>query len=286
MSALPLDSHVHSEWSWDAGEGDLVATCARAVQIGLGALAFTEHVDFTRWSLVRPGPAEERGSVQDGGFQPEPLDVEGYLAAVDDCRRKFPGLRLLTGVELGEPHRHPGKVSAVLSAGPFDRVLGSLHSLPDLDRPGCWVEVGDAYRQRPAGEVVVAYASGLLDLVAADPPVAVLAHLDYPFRYWPAGAGPLRVEDFEEHLRAVLSALAGTGRALEVNTRLPLAPVVVDWWHQAGGEAVTFGSDAHRPDRLAARFAETAEMVAGHGYRPDGHPGGMWRRARVARGPR
>ena len=46
---LPLDGHVHSEWSWDALAGDLEATCARAVERGLPAVAFTEHVDHTRW---------------------------------------------------------------------------------------------------------------------------------------------------------------------------------------------------------------------------------------------
>ena len=44
-------------------------------------------------------------------------------------------------------------------------------------------------------------------------------------------------------------ALAGTGRALEVNTSSPLASVdQVRWFHEEGGEAVSFGSDAHAPD--------------------------------------
>ena len=45
-------------------------------------------------------------------------------------------------------------------------------------------------------------------------------------------------------------ALAATGRALEVNTSSPLASVdQVRWFHEEGGEAVSFGSDAHAPDR-------------------------------------
>ena len=43
-------------------------------------------------------------------------------------------------------------------------------------------------------------------------------------------------------------ALAGTGRALEVNTSSPLASVdQVRWFREEGGEAVSFGSDAHQP---------------------------------------
>jgi len=52
---LAGDGHVHSEWSWDVGLGDphshaaglMGSMCRRAVQIGLPALAFTEHLDVT-----------------------------------------------------------------------------------------------------------------------------------------------------------------------------------------------------------------------------------------------
>src|SRR5881409_837165 len=70
------------------------ATCARAVQIGLRSLAFTEHADFTPWQLhdaeVPPGV---RGRVSAGGtFLGDPLDVEGYLECLEGCRRQFPEL--------------------------------------------------------------------------------------------------------------------------------------------------------------------------------------------------
>ena len=108
------------------------ATCARAVQIGLRSLAFTEHADFTPWQLhgaeVPPGV---RGRVSPGGtFLGEPLDVEGYLECLEACRRQFPELRILSGVELSEPHRHPAATADLLTRGDFDRCLGSVHALP------------------------------------------------------------------------------------------------------------------------------------------------------------
>jgi histidinol-phosphatase (PHP family) len=93
--------------------------CARAVELGLPGLAFTEHVDFTDWILA-------------DGRRVAPLDVEGYLADVARCRDEFPELRILAGIEAGEPHLFPGDVGAVLSAGNFERVLGSLHGI-DVD---------------------------------------------------------------------------------------------------------------------------------------------------------
>lgn len=47
---LPADNHVHSQFSWDTGvDASMEEACRQAVQIGLPAIAFTEHVDFTEW---------------------------------------------------------------------------------------------------------------------------------------------------------------------------------------------------------------------------------------------
>src|SRR4029453_16565705 len=43
---LPPDGHVHSERSWDAPNGSMEKTCSRAVEMGLPAVAFTEHADL------------------------------------------------------------------------------------------------------------------------------------------------------------------------------------------------------------------------------------------------
>src|SRR6185369_782479 len=49
--SLPCDSHVHSEWSWDTPVGDMEGSCARALELGLPAIAFTEHLDNTVWRI-------------------------------------------------------------------------------------------------------------------------------------------------------------------------------------------------------------------------------------------
>jgi histidinol-phosphatase (PHP family) len=66
---------------------------------------------------------------------------------------------------------------------------------------------------------------------------------------------------------------------MEVNTRLPLPETILRWWHDVGGAAVTFGSDAHRPDRLAHGFAEAVAMVEAVGFRPARDVVDPWRRA-------
>jgi histidinol-phosphatase (PHP family) len=276
---LPPDGHVHTEWSWDAVAGSMERSCAQAAALGLPSIAFTEHADFTRWVIAPEVQAQMRpvnaGQVgPDGRWNPPPLDTVGYLACVARCREQFPGLRILTGMELGEPHWHEAQVKALPGIGDFDRLLGSVHTLA-LDGPRM---VDHLFASMELGDLMRAYLAEVLRLVESPAPFAVLAHIDYPVRYWPAAAGPFDAGVFEEEYRAVLSALARSGRALEVNTSVPLPAPIAGWWYEAGGDALTFGSDAHRPSSVARDFASAAAMAQAVGFRPAGDLHDIWRR--------
>ncbi|MFI6925455.1 PHP domain-containing protein [Nonomuraea spiralis] len=277
---LPADSHVHSEWSWDAPNGDMERSCARAVELGLPAIAFTEHVDHTVWT-VAPGALDGYDHLlaltsPDGHLTPPAFDAAGYLAAVERCRERFPDLRILSGLEVGEPHRHADAVAGVLAAGGFDRVLGSLHSLPAGEG---FSEPPGLYASRPAAEVVRDYLAEIPEVVVGSDAFAVLAHVDYPVRYWPVEtAGPFDPKAFEEEFRHALRVTAGSGRALEINTVVPLHATLLGWWREEGGQAVTFGSDAHEPSVVARRFREAADLAWAHGFRPGRDPYDFWGR--------
>ena len=121
--ALPADDHVHTEWSWDATDGSMERSCARAVELGLPSIAFTEHLDLTRWVIAPEAKAKlTRDAARvgaDGRFRVPALDVDGYLACLQRCRDRYPGLRILSGVELGEPHWFAEQARAALAAGPL-----------------------------------------------------------------------------------------------------------------------------------------------------------------------
>jgi histidinol-phosphatase (PHP family) len=106
----------------------------------------------------------------------------------------------------------------------------------------------------------------------------VLAHIDFPIRSWPAGAKPFDPFDFQEEYRHVLRLLARAGKALEVSTKVPLHPQLLAWWREDGGEAITFGSDAHSPDRLADGFADAVRVAGAAGFGAGNDPLGPWYR--------
>ncbi len=275
---LPADDHVHTQWSWDTALGDMAATCRRAVELGLPAVSFTEHADFEEMSVPEGAelPAHWAAYRHGSVIAPPPLDVEGYLRSVAECRERFPDLTIRTGVELGEPHRHAGDASALLASATFERRLASIHTA--VAPGGAWSDVAVAMALGDPRAAVRGYLLEVAALAAGFGDFTVLAHIDYPVRHWPAAAGPYDPAEFEDEHREALRALVRNGKMLEVNTRVPLHPVVLRWWRQEGGDAITFASDAHRPDALAAGFAEAAAVARAAGFRDGQDPADFWRR--------
>jgi histidinol-phosphatase (PHP family) len=272
---LPVDNHVHSQWSFDtAPDASMARACERALDLGLPGVAFTEHVEWTQWTA---GDAIAHDPLKlDWWAKIRPLDVTGYLAAVEECRQRYRPLRILSGVESGEPHLFAGSTGALLASGSFDRVLGSLHALP---HEGHLVGVDDLFAVLDRDEVIRRYFAELVRMIEGAGDFQVLAHLDYPRRYWPGGPGAYDETAFEQEYRAALRALAGSGRALEVNTKSPLASVsLLSWWRDEGGTAVSFGSDAHNPWLVGGRFQLAVDVVEAAGFRPGRDPLDFWRR--------
>jgi histidinol-phosphatase (PHP family) len=273
-NVLPPDNHVHSEWSWDApAAASMRRSCEQALAAGIPAVAFTDHLDFT-------GPADgDRIAAENIEPRPYPwmrsLDVTGYLAAVQECRQRYPDLRILSGAEIGEAHLWGTSAAAVVAGAGFDRVLGSLHAVPFRGR---LTAADDLYPQMPAGDVMRRYFAEVVRLVEGSDIFQVLAHLDFPRRMWPRDAEPYTELAFEEEYRAVLRALAVGDRVLEVNTKSPLASVrLVRWWREAGGRAVSFGSDAHQPWRVGDKFKLAVDVVEAAGFRAGRDRFDFWR---------
>lgn len=258
--------------------------CERVRDLGLPGLAFTEHVDFTDWGDGDGCQGERSDGVwmapAEVGERPRvtPMDVDGYQADLTRCRELYPELHIVSGIEAGEPHLFAGSVAAVLAAGDFERVLGSLHAVEYQGR----LEYVDRslFAEEDPHELMRRYLTEMVVLVGSSAVFNVLAHCDYPRRYWPTDrAGAYSEADFEEEYRAVFRELASSGRALEINTRSPLASVeLMRWWWQEGGDAVSFGSDAHTPGRVGDKFDVAVNIVESAGFRPGRDRLDFWRR--------
>jgi histidinol-phosphatase (PHP family) len=258
------------------------SSCRRAARIGVPALAFTDHLDLTGWVIgaqdllqhLRPLVAG------DGVLTPPPLEADDYLDSIARCRRLFPELRILSGVELGQPHLDEARARQVIDLDGLERVNGSLHTLATSDQPDALrSEPVTLYRLWPAATVVRRYLTELIRMVAADGTYAVVSHVDYAVRYWPTEReGPFDPRRFEDEFRQALRATAGTGRALELNIGGPLRPWIPQWWRQEGGRAVTIASDAHTAGDVGRNFYEAMMMAEHFGFRRGRRPEEFWTR--------
>src|SRR5258708_15686683 len=159
---LPPDLHVHTEWSWDAPLGSMERSCERALEVGLPAIAFREQAD---WALVHQGQHS--------------VDRAGYFEAVERCRAKFKGPKILTGVELGEPHWFPKETAAALATGPLDQVFGSIHCI----RIGGGMGGASPFRGRAAADFAGAGGGDFREtrgVLEGGQTFQTLAHTEYP----------------------------------------------------------------------------------------------------------
>jgi histidinol-phosphatase (PHP family) len=259
------------------------ASCERALELGLPSIAFTEHVDMTTWTIrdsrAAADPVIEPHLDSHGCFTAPRLDVEGYLAEVERCREEFPALRILTGLEIGEPHWFPEDTDELIRSGDFQRILGSLHTTTVgaesrlIDE---WYPEVESTEQD--ADAIRAYLTEAIELVRSSDVFEVFAHIDYVTRQIESTGRRHDPADFEDEYRATLRAVRDADRVLEINTRRPLDEIIMRWWYEVGGSAVSFGSDAHEGPKVGAGFAAAAARAESVGFRPQPDPLDFWRR--------
>ncbi len=251
------DIHTHTLVSHDS-HAPLEQQAAAAVAAGLNELCVTDHCDL----LSGHG---------------EPVTSFNWPAAKEQyhqARSRFAGrLDLRLGIELGAAPYDPKIARAILAegGGEVDFVLGSLHN---------WIgEEGniDLFYTRFAGDPDLcrrAVENALTNSWTLVTELAdcydSLAHINYPLRYIHRDGMELTLWDFEDRVRPILTEVAKTGHALEVNTRhgLDLAdwPRILKWYRECGGELVTVGSDAHKPEHVAKGIPEALAIVKAAGF--------------------
>ena len=251
------DIHSHSKISPDC-DVPLSDMVRAAIAAGLQEFCVTDHHDLLDYD----------------GFPAEPFDwpaaKEQYRAVKAELGDK---LVLRLGVELGSAPYDPQAAREALAQGgdELDYVLGSLptwigfHNNDLLDMTSYR---GDPALARRAMESTLDHT---WTLVTQMPDCYdSLAHISYPLRYIRNDGLELSMADYEERVRAVFTEMAHTGHALEVNVwagrDLASWPPLLAWFKECGGELVTVGADAHRPEDVAKGIPQALEMIKAAGF--------------------
>ena len=231
-----VDYHLHSRFSGDALETDLLEMCRKSVEMGLSEIAFTEHVDFD--------PTDDCY---------EFYDYEGAIAEVERARATFGDrLRIRRGVEVDYQPKYHDQIVAFLSGRHFDYVVGSAHYLDGL------ILINPAYFEgRPEERTYPPYF-GLAEKVAASGLFDSLAHLEFCKRLGARYYGPFRFERYRDRIERVLRVVIDLDMALEINTagfrqdpgEAYPSIQTLRLFRELGGRRVVIGSDAHRVEHV------------------------------------
>lgn len=251
------DYHLHTLISSDS-PATLEQQARSAIRAGLQEICVTDH-----WNLL------------DQMAQPLPhtRDWTESIAQIHQVRQLLgPELSIRLGIEVGNGEIDPDGIREGLTqAGEeLDFVIGSLHNT-SLAFGG--LGIYSAARRCQHAEEGIALLDDYVDTLnalAATDTFDVLGHVVYPLRYLPA-QWQLTLDPYEEQLRCLFRTIVESGRGIEFNTTQ--GSTIEEWtpvlklYRDCGGEILTIGSDAHRPEHIGAGFADACGLLKALGFR-------------------
>jgi len=244
------DYHTHTARCGHAC-GDPSAYVMAARSRGLLGIGIADHLPL----LPEPDPELSMGL----------SDLGHYVAEVQALKTAYPGYVFL-GIEADYRPHTVSDVASILEDHPFDYTIGSVHHL------GAWgfddPRQIDEYADRDIDDVWTEYLE-LVGDAAESGLFTILGHLDLVKKF---GYRPTRTLAIE--LDRLVERIARAGILVEINTAglhkpigeaYPTLDILRRLW--AAGVAITFGSDAHRPEEVGRDFAHAVELARAAGYR-------------------
>ncbi|KYG94578.1 histidinol-phosphatase HisJ [Paenibacillus jamilae] len=257
---MKIDYHTHHARCGHA-IGSLEEYVQQGIRLGLDQLGLSDHMP-----LLHVKPAD---------YYPEmAMPMEELPRYVEEClelKERFKGqIDIRVGLEGDYIEGWEREIEDIITAYPWDYVIGSVHFLGEWDvtdfrQVHHWEgkNVLEVYRTY-YDAISKAAATGLYD---------IMGHLDVikRFGYHPR---PEEIEELRELERAAISAVARSGRAMELNASGLSKPCAEMFPSRrmleeafSLGIPLTVGSDAHDPAKLSEHLEKARALLYEVGYR-------------------
>ena len=261
---IQADMHMHTWFSTDS-EACPCDMADEAVRKGLKTICFTDHFDKDdlEWG-------------EEGIF-----DVDAYFVEMQKLQEEYAGkLNIRIGIELGLRTYLKDYYEELTKKYPFDFVIGSVHNVPyKKDAEGNILYTDPAaeklFTDRTDKEAYRLMMETTLENVRTSDCFQTLGHLDYIVRYGKSREKEYSYTDYADIIDEILKLLIEKEKGLEVNSAglkygLPFAhphPDVLKRYRELGGEIITIGADAHKPEHIAYDFAKEEEILKSCGFK-------------------
>lgn len=233
-----IDCHNHSSYSFDAD--DSVSNMVSAARNkGIFAFAITDHCEVNEYS--------DRN---------HPAPIVGGISEIIRLRElpKYKDIKLIAGVELGQPLYDNDLANQILSLQGLDFVIGSLHCVPN-EQDYYFIDFNKLTNDE-VDSLNYRYYTEMLN-VAKYADFDILAHITYPFRYMRKAMAKnsnlnFSFDRYDDQIYEILKTIVQRGKGIEINTStfksigetMP-AEKFIKQYYDLGGEILSIGSDSH-----------------------------------------
>jgi histidinol-phosphatase (PHP family) len=255
------DQHLHTWFSSDS-ETNPAENVRQAAELGLAGLTFTDHFDThpVEWPVCR-------------------YEYNGIARAVRKLRAEYGNrIHIGHGIEVCYQPEQMGRILPFVESHRFDVVILSVHWAAGraMHLSEQWGEWDIAAATQAYLETVVEAVRFVGELARTGRrPFDVLGHLDMVKRYTQRFRGGFDVRQHGELVDQILQGCLQCGLTPEVNTstlRQGLTETMpADWvirrYAELGGQAMSLGSDAHRPEQVGGHFETAVSQFKENGIR-------------------
>ena len=268
------DTHLHTDFS-----GDCDVTPESMIQgvkqLGLPGICFTDHLDWDHSDNPNPYVLDVDNYLPKcrSLAQEQHVLAESRLTLAQEQRALADtagGLTICAGIEIGVQPHLVERVKRLVAEHSFDFVIASTHlsgahDLPDIP----------LFKELSEDASYETYFRRIHRNVQLFDDFDVYGHLDYVVRYGPNKNQYYSYEKFADIIDEILKALIHKGKGIEINTSgykyglgqsHPTA-AILKRYRQLGGEIITIGSDAHKPEHIAYDFDKVPGILQEAGFR-------------------
>ena len=247
------DSHTHTQQSLDS-QAPMEEQVKRAIALGFDELVITDHhesdVKSTNYFLQ--------------------TDIDDYIHHFNNVESKYKAqINLKLGAEIGYEARGKDVLAKFVQDNPFEFIICSIHSLQGED-----LYFGDFFKNKTKKQAYIDYFKAVLACVQEFNEFDVFGHLDFICRYGDYENKDLDYLDYKELIDEILKTLINKSKGIEINTsgiRYKVGHMhprldIIKSYKQLGGQIITIGSDAHRPQDIGHGYEEARALLKQAGF--------------------
>lgn len=248
------DFHIHSEHSIDS-KASMESMVKSAINKDLKSICFTDHVNFDSTSLKI-----------DIGFR-----EADYFRNIKQVKYKYANvIEILSGVEIGmQPHLFE-KYNKFIEKNPFDFVIMSIHSInkTDLEKDGFLSNL-------KAIEILEKYYNDMLLCIKNYKNFDVLGIFDCIDKHFLNSSKIPNYEEYYTFVSEILKLLIKNEKGIELNTGGIISNPeyfhpkieILNLYKELGGEIITIGSNAHKPENVGYEYRAAEKMLKDLGFK-------------------